>query len=125
MGDILGIDFNQAPKSGQTHPYGVNMLEMLGFTRFDPALQISYDEDGNSVWTLFFLFLFLIYPKADTFAVRGTDNTLVGEVHFVNLVGKDEDGEPVQIIHPEKYISVEMIHQETGETVETWYFFFL
>lgn len=49
MADILGIDFGAGPKSGETHPYGANMLEMLGFTKFDPRKALSYDDDGNTV----------------------------------------------------------------------------
>lgn len=49
IADILGIDFDQQVPKGKTHPYGAQMLETMGFQRFNPALAKDDDEDGNTV----------------------------------------------------------------------------
>lgn len=73
LADILGMDFNQGkpphdsltrlisvgPSSGKTHPMGVQMLEMLGFSKIDHSKILDQEVDGNTVCRAFFCFFSL------------------------------------------------------------------
>lgn len=44
----------------------------------------------------------------------------MGEVHALSLVCVDDKGKQVALIHPEKYISTEIVNTATGNTLEGW-----
>jgi hypothetical protein len=44
----------------------------------------------------------------------------MGQVHAVSLVCFDDRGRQVSLVHPEKYISTEIINTTTGNTVQGW-----
>uniref|UniRef100_A0A6B2L4G1 Uncharacterized protein n=1 Tax=Arcella intermedia TaxID=1963864 RepID=A0A6B2L4G1_9EUKA len=78
-------------------------MDALGFSSL-PNDTLDYDEDNNI---------------ATDFKISGTTNTVVGEIHDI-VFRPLSNGQPCNINHPLKYISVDLIH-ENGKTLSPWF----
>lgn len=112
------MDFTQGPASGKTHPMGVQMLEMLGFSKIDYSKILDDEVDGNSVRCYI---IFAYSTQATDFKLDGTTTTQVGEVHFISLLAFNDAGELTPLIRPDRYISTAIRNVTSGNTVEGWW----
>lgn len=62
--------------------------------------------------------------QATDFTISGTTNGQVHSPFWINLNPVNDLGEPTDIIKPDKYIGLRLIHRDTAEPLDAWYTLF-